>query len=217
VAAAEGDLPAARHHLRQASIGAEQQGDAVGEAMVLHSLARMGAVEEVIDRLSELATTVGGELVRARAAHAKALADGDGADLEAVSGRFAEMGADLLAAEAAADSVVAWRLAGEARRAAAASVQLGVLTQRCRDAQTPALQAASARVHLTRAERDTALLAAFGRTNKSIAAELHRSVRTVEAQLYSAYAKLGVKGRSELAAALSEVHPSDLAKTDTRR
>lgn len=202
VAAAEGDVPAARHHLHHAATAAQKQGNAVGEAAVLHTLARLGAAEEVVDRLAVLATIVEGDLVRARSAHARALAADDGDALAQVRDRFAGMRADLLAAEAAADAVVAWRRSGASRRAAAANAQLASLTDRCKGAVTPALLAASARVYLTPAERDIALLAAAGRSNKAIAAELHRSVRTVEAQLYSVYAKLGLSGRSELAAAL---------------
>lgn len=57
------------------------------------------------------------------------------------------------------------------------------------------------RVQLTPAERETALLAAAGRSNKDIAAELSLSVRTVESYLSNAYEKLGVQGRGQLAAA----------------
>ena len=57
---------------------------------------------------------------------------------------------------------------------------------------------------LTSAERQVAELAAAGRSNREIADELVVSVRTVESQLSAAYAKLGVRGRSALARALTE-------------
>jgi DNA-binding CsgD family transcriptional regulator len=52
---------------------------------------------------------------------------------------------------------------------------------------------------LTDAERRVAQLAAHGRHNKEIAAELFLSVGTVERHLTSAFRKLGVRSRTELA------------------
>jgi DNA-binding NarL/FixJ family response regulator len=57
---------------------------------------------------------------------------------------------------------------------------------------------------LTAAERQVAELAAAGRSNREIAETLVVSVRTVESQLSAAYAKLGVRGRTALARALTE-------------
>ena len=56
---------------------------------------------------------------------------------------------------------------------------------------------------LTETERRVAELAAQGRTNKQIAAELYMGVSTVEAHLSHVYRKLGVR-RAELAAQLSK-------------
>jgi DNA-binding CsgD family transcriptional regulator len=52
---------------------------------------------------------------------------------------------------------------------------------------------------LSNTERQVAELAAQGRSNKAIAAELHISTHTVEKHLSRAYAKLGVRSRGELA------------------
>jgi DNA-binding CsgD family transcriptional regulator len=52
---------------------------------------------------------------------------------------------------------------------------------------------------LTEAEARVAKLAAAGRTNREIADALFMSVRTVEGHLSHAYAKLGVRSRTELA------------------
>ena len=54
---------------------------------------------------------------------------------------------------------------------------------------------------LTETERRVAELAAHGRTNKEIAAELYMGVSTVEAHLSRVYRKLGVR-RAELAGRL---------------
>ena len=56
---------------------------------------------------------------------------------------------------------------------------------------------------LTDSECRVASLAAGGRRNKEIAAELFLSVRTVENALSHSYHKLGVRSRTELAPAMS--------------
>ncbi len=61
----------------------------------------------------------------------------------------------------------------------------------------------SAGSNLTRSERMVADLAATGRSNREIAAELVVSIRTVESQLGAVYRKLGVRSRGQLTAALA--------------
>jgi DNA-binding CsgD family transcriptional regulator len=56
---------------------------------------------------------------------------------------------------------------------------------------------------LTASERRVTRLAAEGLTNRQIAQALFVSTKTVEMHLAHAYAKLGVKRRVELAAALA--------------
>ncbi len=56
---------------------------------------------------------------------------------------------------------------------------------------------------LTPSERSVVDLAANGLANKEIAAALFVSVRTVETHLSHAYAKLGVRSRSQLARRLA--------------
>jgi DNA-binding CsgD family transcriptional regulator len=57
--------------------------------------------------------------------------------------------------------------------------------------------------HLTETESRVAELAAAGRSNKEIAAELFMGVSTVEAHLSHAYRKLGIRSRAGLGAALT--------------
>jgi DNA-binding CsgD family transcriptional regulator len=66
--------------------------------------------------------------------------------------------------------------------------------------------AIKSRSRLTQAERETALLAAAGRSNKDIAAQLGISVRTVENHLQHVYEKLGISARTDLPEGLEHAY-----------
>jgi DNA-binding CsgD family transcriptional regulator len=202
-AVAAGDLPGACGLLAEAAEQGERTGDLVGAAAALHALARLGRAAAVRERLTAVAGHIDGELVPARLAHTEALAAGHASALGHASTRFEDLGADLLAAEAAADAAVAHQRAGDRRLAAAAARRAGELAARAEDPVTPALHAVETRAVLTPAERETAVLAAKGRANKEIAEQLHLSPRTVENRLQRVYDKLGLAGRGELADALA--------------
>lgn len=204
-AAAAGDLPTAHRLLAQAADDGDRIGDRMGEMAALHGLARLGRARAVIDRIEALAESIEGDLAPARAAHARALAREDADGLQSVSETFWAMGADLLAAEAAADAAVAWRRSNDPRRAVAAERRAAELASRCEGASTPALQAIGTRARLTPVEREVALLAAGGRSNKQVAQELFLATRTVENHLQHVYEKLGISGRTELAVALQAI------------
>lgn len=178
------------------------------EVLALHDRARFGgagAADAVDGRLEELAEVVDGGLARVCAAHARALAAGDGAGLDKAAAAFAELGFDLFAAEAQAAAAGAHHAAGHKASAHASAERARRLAAACVGATTPLLRR-SASVggagELTRRERETAELAARAHTDREIADMLYLSIRTVHAHLRSAYAKLGVSGRGELAAAL---------------
>jgi DNA-binding CsgD family transcriptional regulator len=202
-AAAAGGLPAAHRLLEEAADEGGRIGDRLGEASALHGLARLGKAREVVARLETVAESIEGDLAPARAAHTRALVRRDADGLLCVSEAFQGMGADLLAAEAAADAAVVLRRSNDARRAAAAERRAAELASRCEGASTPALQAVGTRAQLTPVERHVALLAAGGRSNKQIAQELFLATRTVENHLQHVYEKLGISGRTGLAEALS--------------
>ncbi|MEV5302653.1 LuxR C-terminal-related transcriptional regulator [Amycolatopsis methanolica] len=206
--AAGGNVRRAYERFGEGADEGERIGDLVGAAAALHGMARIGYAEDVADRLDAVAAGIEGTLAAARAAHARALAEGNPEALDQASSTFDAMSADLLAAEAAADAAVAWQRRGEQRRAAAAGRRSAWLAARCDGAGTPALQGAEVRVTLTAAEWETAQLAAAGRSNKEIAEHLVVSVRTVENRLQHVYGKLGVSGRAELADALRTIHPA---------
>jgi DNA-binding CsgD family transcriptional regulator len=200
-AVAGGDLVTARARLEEAATLGSRMGDLVGQTAALHGLARIGYASEVSDELTALAGQIEGELAPARAHHTRSLAEHDPHGLLAAADAFEVMGADLLAAEAAADAAAAWRLLDQPRRAAAAEQRAARICDRCQNPVTQSLQPLRTRTRLTPAERQTALLAAAGRPNRDIAAELSLSIRTVESYLSNAYEKLGIDGRRQLAAA----------------
>lgn len=204
-AVAAGDLPKGRQLLEKAAAAAEDIGDFAGRAAALHGLARLGQAREVQAALTREADRVEGELVQVRAAHARALARNDADELSRIADAFEAMAANLLAAEAAADAAVALRKSGDRRRITAAERRARMLAERCEGATTPALIRIESPAVLSRGERDAALLAAAGRSNKEIAQELCLSVRTVEGRLQRAYTRLGVGSRRELAEALTVI------------
>ena len=201
----EGDLSGARRVLRAAADLAASTGYRTSEAALLHDVARLGEPASVVDRLAELATDCEGELVGTYAAHAVAVARHQADALADTADRFVELGAVLLAAEAAAEAAQAYQRAGDRRAAAALGVRSAGLAATCEGARTPALTVPVTVVPLTGRERDIATLAARGEPSKAIAERLFLSVRTVDNHLQNVYSKLGIGSRRELAAALADL------------
>lgn len=172
------------------------------EMFALHDALRLGAVAETADRLAELGTIVEGRWAQAFAAHAVALREGDGHQLERVGDRFSEIGASLHGAETLAQASQAFEQVGLRSRAAGAARRSRQLAATCEGARTPILTAAAQPPGMTRREREVAELAARGLSNQEIADRLVVSVRTVEGHLHQAFAKLGISQRGDLATAL---------------
>ena len=198
-AAASGERGRAREILLAGASRAQTAGQHAFEASALYDVVRLGDAAAAAERLVELAAFVQGPMVAVMADHATALATGDASRLDACSARLEELGALLFAAEAAAQAARHHRQHGEQRRAAASSLRAHELAARCEGARTPALEEADEPVPLTPRERDVAGLAARGLSSRAIAERLHLSARTVDNYLQSSYAKLGVRGRDELA------------------
>jgi DNA-binding CsgD family transcriptional regulator len=171
---------------------------------LLHDVVRLGDPARVREPLRELAGRSQGRLVDGYARHADAAATRDPDELVDAAGQFEALGALLLAAETATAAGHAYVRAGNPRTAARLHSRSTALARRCEGARTPALLAASTTVPLTRREREVAVLAARGDTSKEIAGKLHLSIRTVDNHLQSAYTKLGVSRRADLAGALGD-------------
>jgi hypothetical protein len=139
LAVARGNQMEAVRDLQEAAGVARAQGSLAQETAALHDLARLGNAAAVTPRLAELARVVEGPLAPARAGPAAARSSGDGEGLDAASLTFEHIGADLLAAEAAADAAATWRHAGQEVPAAASHRRAVDLAARCEGARTPAL------------------------------------------------------------------------------
>jgi DNA-binding CsgD family transcriptional regulator len=199
---AGGELPAARARLRGAAAAAAAADHLAVEARLWHDVVRLGEPAAAVTRLGELASLIGGELVPVLAAHARATLSGSYAELEPVARSFEEIGADLLAAEAACQVAAACRRERLLRLGAAWDHRTWDLRRRVGEVRTPLLSGVDSPEPLTARERDIAELAAAGTSTKEIAERLFLSRRTVENHLQHAYTKLGVRGRDELAVVL---------------
>lgn len=206
-AVADGHLAKARALSEEAATLGTRTGDLVAASAALHDLARLGRAKEIGNRLDRLAEQIDPGLVGPRAQHVRCLVAGDARGLDEVGERFAELGADLLAADAAADAAVTWTRLGHPRAAAAATRTAITRAEACEGAVTPALRSIDARARLTPAEREAAVLAAAGHSNKQIATELVLSVRSIENRLQHVYDKLGISRRDELGEALNLTEP----------
>jgi ATP/maltotriose-dependent transcriptional regulator MalT len=192
VAAAEGSTSQAIALAHDAAALAAECGQLGHEVLGLHTAVCFGD-KTVADRLAELASRVDGPRAPAAAAHAAALASGDGAALLAASVALEELGDLLAAADAAAQAADVHTQASAKHAAADRARRLGD------GARSPALEAAASPLPLTDREREIVTLAARGLSNREIAERLVVSVRTIEGHLYRASAKLGVTNRGDYA------------------
>jgi DNA-binding CsgD family transcriptional regulator len=212
-AAAAGELSRGRALAAEGAATARARGQDGVAVRALHELCRIGGAVSAgsgapeppggaAAALERLARTVEGPFAPLAAAHARALAGGDGAALLDAAGRFADCGASLLAAEAAAAAAAALRETGRAASARRAEARAAAWLRACEGARPPALRALGPAEALTPREREVALLAAGGLSSSAIAERLVVSVRTVDNHLQRVYGKLGIGGRGELPAAL---------------
>lgn len=197
--AARGHTTAACDVLTGAADQAREAGAVSSELLLLTDAARLGAASRVLARMVGLEGRCDGAFASPRVRFARAHAAQDGAGLLRAAGELGEIGALLVAAEAAAAAANAFHRAGDPRRATSALHTSAELARSCQGAVTPGLLCLRSAAPLTAREREIASLATTGITNKQIADELHLSTRTVENHLQRVYAKLGIASRRDLA------------------
>jgi DNA-binding SARP family transcriptional activator len=139
IAAARGETATAQALALEGAESAREVGMHAIEATLLHEAVRLGAAATVVGRLGEVAPSVDGRLIPTFAAHARAVVDQDGAALDDVAAAFGEMGAMLLAAEAATEAAACHRHAGLPGRAGDSLRRARALAAQCEGAVTPTL------------------------------------------------------------------------------
>jgi DNA-binding CsgD family transcriptional regulator len=200
--AAGGDVSGAVGQLGEVAASARERGQYAYETHALHGMARLGHASDVAGRLATLEAVVEGPFVAVAASHAAAIATSDPAGMEAASIAFERLRMRLLSAEAAAMASRCYLALGERSRASALSSRCDALLSQCPAAVSPVIESLHAPPALTSRELEIARMAVWGRSSRQIAEQLVVSVRTVETHLGHVYAKLGVSGRHDLAAAL---------------
>ncbi|MGW7428806.1 LuxR C-terminal-related transcriptional regulator [Streptomyces sp. NPDC054861] len=178
---------------------------AYGElADVLHALARIDRAEHAARFMGAWTAEVQGVLDRIRIDFAEAAALRDPDALSACAHAFEKNFAALYASEAWASASRAYRRRGEPRLAAAAHRRCAESGRGYDGMPTHLLHMMDELIPLSRREREIALQASAGFSNKEIAEQLVLSVRTVDNHLYRVYRKLGVTNRRALRRMIDE-------------
>jgi DNA-binding CsgD family transcriptional regulator/tetratricopeptide (TPR) repeat protein len=201
VCAAEGAVSEAIAITRDAADTAHKRGQPANEVFCLQTATQFGD-HSGAQRLAELADQVQGARAPAAAAHAIALAGGDGAALQQVSRDYDALGDRVAAADAAAQAAVAYAANGLRGAALTAHAAARRLASDCCCADTPALRTLSEPPPFTGRQREILRLATHGLSNRQIAQRLSVSLRTVEGHLYRASRRVAVSSRDDLLAML---------------
>ncbi len=201
--AAAGELTRAGVVAVETADRVEARGDRFSAAVALDAAVMFDvSPSAILDRLHDLSRATQIPWIDLWCDHARAVATKDGAALEAVADRFAELGVRLRAAIAYEWAADEHARAGRRSSALRARGRSAFHLQACEGARLAPSSTTGSAVRLTRREREIATLAANGLTNQEIASRLSLGVRTVEGHLLRASTKLGVRRRGELAAAL---------------
>jgi DNA-binding NarL/FixJ family response regulator len=203
ISASVGAVTRAIAEARNAAATAASRGLPVREVLCLQTATRFGDTTTA-PRLNELVEVVDGCRVSAAAAHAAALAAGDGEELMAASLRYEATGDLLSAVDAAAHAGTMFRRVSRRGSALGAARRVHDLAERCGDVRTPAVADAAAPPIFSGREREVIMLAGRGLTNREIAGRLQLSVRTVEGHLYRAAGRVGARDRNELARVIGQ-------------
>jgi DNA-binding CsgD family transcriptional regulator len=198
LAAAEGHVSAAIARALEAADLARDSGQRAVEMFALHDAARFGDLTS-LQRLVDVAQSIGGRLATVYAAYAAALLESNASELYSVAEQFERIGALLSAADAMAQAAALFRTAEDRRQSQDAAAAADRLATACGGVQTPALEVASQPLPLSPREREIASFVAQGLSNRDIADRLVVSTRTVEGHIYRACIKLDVTDREGLA------------------
>ncbi|WP_370652936.1 MULTISPECIES: helix-turn-helix transcriptional regulator [Mycobacterium] len=201
VAAGQGAVSEAITVLLAAGERAGAKGQFAAEVLCLQVAAQFGD-HSGTPRLRELEAIVEGPRVGIAARFSAALANGDAAELAALSEEFERMGDLVAAVDAAAHAAVTYRDKGLRGSALGCAARADALAEQCGGAWTPARRQASEPLPFTDREREIVQLIGAGLSNRAVAERLTLSVRTVESHIYRAMAKTGTSSRDELAALL---------------
>lgn len=202
VEAGEGRAAAARERLAERTRQCIVSGDLDFGSVLAFDLARLGDAPTAAALLDEMAAAAPAPVIALRAQGARAMAADDLDLLVAAGDDWEQRGYLLHAAESLALAADAAKRAGRGREATHLAGRARGLAERTEGATTALLAVGDQAEPLTPREREIATLAARGMASNDIAARLFLSPRTVSNHLQSAYTKLGVRRRSELAAAL---------------
>src|SRR5262249_13656521 len=153
------------------------------------------------------APDVEGALAPCLRAHASASLASDPDALEGAVTSFEQLGALLLAAEAASEAHQLFIGQGQTSRAERALARARVLAAACDGARGPMTLDLDQPRTLTAREWEIVRLAATGLHSNEIAERLFVSTRTVDGHLHRAYVKLGVTSRKDLAWVLDATNP----------
>jgi DNA-binding NarL/FixJ family response regulator len=198
LAAAQGHVSGAISSALEAADLAKGYGQRAVEMLALHDAARFGDLSS-LQRLIDVAASIGGRLAAIHAAYAAALLASDAAKVHEAAEQFEAVGVLLSAADAAAQAAVLLRAADDRRHALEAAAMADRLASDCGGVRTPALDIASQPLPLSPREREIANFVAQGLSNRDIADRLVVSTRTVEGHIYRACIKLDVTDREGLA------------------
>ncbi|GAA1742411.1 LuxR C-terminal-related transcriptional regulator [Microcella frigidaquae] len=202
VEAVDGRAAGARSRLIERTRQRIASGDLDFASVLALDLARLGDARTAAELLEQMSAEASAPVIALRARTARAMADDDADALARAGDDWERHGYLLHAAECLALAAEAARRAGRARDAAQLTGRARGLAERTEGASTTPLAVGEQVEPLTPREREIATLAAHGLASNEIAARLFLSPRTVSNHLQSAYTKLGVRRRTELAAAL---------------
>jgi DNA-binding CsgD family transcriptional regulator len=204
LAAAEGAIPEAERRLVAVADRFHASARRTIAVYAIHALTRIGRAKSAAGFVAALRPQVEPGLLSIRLDFADAATASDPAALAAAGQAFQAAGAHLFAAEAWSEAGRCYVRRGERRQATGVLREARGSLDRCEAARTTLLLTTDpAGDALTAREREIAVLAANGLSNKEIGEQLFLSQRTVENHLQRGYRKLGITRRDEIGRALA--------------